>query len=116
MIQSMTRYERRDPDVIDKSRIARIARGSGRKQKEVGDLVKRFYQMKDMMKQLGGSDGLLSRMPGMDRLAPAGGFDPGSMLGEPPGPRAPMRKKNVASTKKKKRKQQRASRRKGRTR
>ena len=114
MIQSMTRHERRDPDVIDKNRVARIARGSGRKQKEVGDLVKRFYQMKDMMSQLGGAEGLLSRMPGMDKLAPAGGMDPGALLGGPPMPRTPMRKKNAASSKKKKRKQQRASRRRGR--
>ena len=118
MIQSMTRHERKDPDRIDKSRIARIARGSGRKQKEVSDLVKRFYQMKDMMAQLGGAEGLLSRIPGMDKLAasPAGGMDPSALLGGPMAPRAPMRKKNEASAKKKKRKQQRASRRRGRRR
>lgn len=119
MIQSMTKHERRDPDVLDKSRVARIARGSGRKQKEVSDLVKRFHQMKDMMAQMGGADGLLSRIPGMDRLAGAGpgggGFDPSSLLGAgPPSAKPAMRKKNEASNKKKKRKQQRASRRKGR--
>jgi len=121
MIQSMTKRERGDPDLIDKSRIARIARGSGRKQKEVGDLVKRFYQMKDMMAQLGGAEGLMSRIPGMDRLAPAGaaGFDPGSMLAGAAGPgppRAPMQSKNAAGARKKKRKQQRAARRRGRKR
>jgi len=118
MIQSMTRHERQDPDRIDKSRIARIARGSGRTQKEVGDLVKRFYQMKDMMSQLGNAEGLLSRIPGMDKLAPsgAGGFDPSALLAKSKGSRPPMRKKNVADTRKKKRKQQRASRRKGRRR
>lgn len=118
MIQSMTRHERREPDRIDKSRIARIARGSGHTQKEVGDLVKRFYQMKDMMSQLGDAEGLLSRIPGMDKLAPsgAGGFDPSALLAKPTGSRPPMRKKNVADTRKKKRKQQRSSRRKGRRR
>jgi signal recognition particle subunit SRP54 len=117
MIQSMTRQERGNPDVIDKSRVARIARGSGRKQKEVSDLVKRFHQMKDMMSQLGGADGLLSRIPGMDKLAPAGagGMDPSAFLSAP-GPKPPMQKKNASTTRKKKRKQQRAARRKGRRR
>jgi len=116
MIGSMTTAERKRPDVIDKSRVARIARGSGRKQKEVSDLVKRFYQMRDMMKALGQNEGLLSRIPGMDRLAGAGpgGIDPSAMLGGPAlgaGRRAPpMRAKNTAQAKKRKRKQAKKSR------
>ena len=55
MIGSMTKQERRDPSVINESRIARIAKGSGRTDQEVGDLLTRFNAMRDMMKQLGDS-------------------------------------------------------------
>ena len=41
MIHSMTRKERSEPDIINKSRAQRIARGSGRRPKEVLDLVDR---------------------------------------------------------------------------
>ena len=57
MIQSMTPSERRDPEHIDRSRASRIARGSGRQQSEVVDLVKRFRQMRDLMAAIGGADG-----------------------------------------------------------
>ena len=118
MIQSMTRQERKDPDVLDKSRIARIARGCGRQQKDVNALVKRFYQMRDMMGKLGaeGAENLLSRMPGMDRLAGAGGMDPGMLggFGGDKAPRGAQKKKGAEAARKKKRKQARASRKKRR--
>jgi signal recognition particle subunit SRP54 len=89
MIQSMTPAERLEPDRIDRSRASRIARGSGRLQSEVIDLVKRFRQMREMMAMLGGggAGGLLSRIPGMGQLAGAGGLDPSMLsgLGEPTG-------------------------------
>jgi signal recognition particle subunit SRP54 len=89
MIQSMTPAERTDPERIDRSRASRIARGSGRQQSEVTDLVKRFRQMREMMAMLGGggAGGLLSRIPGMGRLAGAGGLDPSMLagLGSPTG-------------------------------
>jgi len=83
MIQSMTPGERLEPDRIDRSRASRIARGSGRLQSEVTDLVKRFRQMREMMAMLGGggAGGLLSRMPGMGQLAGAGGIDPSMLSG-----------------------------------
>jgi len=77
MIRSMTRRERDEPELIDKSRASRIARGSGRRSKEVRDLVQRFLQMRQLMGQLGRGGGL----PGMSRLAGAGGMDPGALLG-----------------------------------
>jgi signal recognition particle subunit SRP54 len=81
MIHSMTRVERADPDVIDKSRASRIARGSGRRTREVLDLVQRFAQMRSVMGSLGGGGGLLGRVPGLGRLAGAGaGGDPMALL------------------------------------
>jgi signal recognition particle subunit SRP54 len=116
MIQSMTHSERKQPEVIDKSRVARIARGSGRKQKDVSDLLARFRQMRDMMAKLGadGAENFLARMPGMDRLAGAGGLDPSALMGGAAEPRAQQQKKGAAGARKKKRKQARTSRRKRR--
>jgi len=123
MIHSMTLGERRRPDSIDKSRAARIARGSGRKPKEVLDLVARFRQMREMMGSLGAPGGLLSRLPGMGGGAGlgAGGLDPSALLagmgGHPglSGP-GPMRSRQSDARKKNKRKQARKDRRKGRKR
>ncbi|MCX6775143.1 MAG: signal recognition particle receptor subunit alpha [DPANN group archaeon] len=53
IIQSMTKQERDNPDLIDGSRIRRIAKGSGRPESEVRDLVKQYNQMKKMMKMMG---------------------------------------------------------------
>ncbi|MEL6342811.1 MAG: signal recognition particle protein [Myxococcota bacterium] len=66
MIQSMTKQERRDPDVLsgNPSRMTRIARGSGRDLQEVRDLYDRFLQVRAMMGQLGQS-GLFGGLPGM---------------------------------------------------
>jgi signal recognition particle subunit SRP54 len=118
MIQSMTRAERARPDLIDKSRAGRIARGSGRKPKEVTDLVTRFSQMREMMGALGGGGGLLSRMPGMGRLAGAGlpgGVDPAALLGGGADRKARRaREARSRSQNKKKRKAARQARRKGR--
>jgi signal recognition particle subunit SRP54 len=53
IVLSMTREERRRPDMLNGSRRARIARGSGRTVQEVNRLIKQFGQMKKMMKQMG---------------------------------------------------------------
>ena len=53
IIQSMTAAERRRPDIIDGSRRARIARGSGTAQEDVSGLLKQFRQMRDLMKAMG---------------------------------------------------------------
>ena len=66
LIRSMTPGERARPEIIDKSRASRIARGSGRRSKEVRELVGRFGQMREMMAAVGGrGGGLLSRIPGL---------------------------------------------------
>jgi len=65
IICSMTRRERRNPDLLNGSRRKRIAAGSGTQVSDVNRLVKQFEQSRQMMKQLGGKR---RRMP----LLPAG--------------------------------------------
>jgi signal recognition particle subunit SRP54 len=58
IIQSMTFEERRKPQVINGSRRARIATGSGTKPQDVSALIKQFEMMRKMMKQqMGGIAG-----------------------------------------------------------
>ncbi len=52
IIQSMTPYERRHPEVLKATRKQRIAKGSGRSVEEVNRLLKQFDTMKEMMKKL----------------------------------------------------------------
>ena len=52
IIQSMTVYERRNPDVLNGSRKKRIAKGSGRSIQEINKLLKQFEEMKKMMKMM----------------------------------------------------------------
>ncbi len=51
IIDSMTREERANPKLLNGSRRARIARGSGRPVHEINQLVKQFQEMQRMMKQ-----------------------------------------------------------------
>jgi signal recognition particle subunit SRP54 len=53
IVQSMTRAERRHPELLNASRRARVARGSGTSVAEVNDLLKQFNLMKRMMKDMG---------------------------------------------------------------
>ena len=52
IILSMTKKERRNPDILKASRKKRIAEGSGRSVEEVNRLLKQFEQMKEMMKKM----------------------------------------------------------------
>ena len=117
MIQSMTPDERSQPDLIDKSRTSRIARGSGRRSRDVRDLIGRFDQMREMMASLGSKGGLLSRIPGLGDLAGAGagGLDPTGLLGSGGGVSRREASKR-RSRQKGKRKQARKSRKKNRRR
>ncbi len=54
IICSMTREERRRPEIIDGSRRRRIARGSGTDVQEVNQLLRQFQQVRDLMGRLGG--------------------------------------------------------------
>jgi signal recognition particle subunit SRP54 len=55
IIRSMTPHERRRPEVINGSRRARIAAGSGTSTTEVNHLLKQFKEMSRMMKRFGGA-------------------------------------------------------------
>jgi len=68
MVHSMTKAERQRPDVITDGRLKRIAKGSGRTEKEVRDLLKQYNSMRGVMKQVGSAPGLLARLPGMKQL------------------------------------------------
>jgi signal recognition particle subunit SRP54 len=104
IIRSMTPAERTTPKIINGSRRARIARGSGVEVMDVNQLLNRFEQAQKMMKQMGGMMGL----PGSRRKAtkspknkrkgtkgggggprgggfPGGGFPGGGMPKLPPG-------------------------------
>ena len=61
IIQSMTKSERSDPDIIDGSRRRRIAASSGTAPPDVSGLIKSFGQVRHMMKQMQGL-GPLGRM------------------------------------------------------
>jgi signal recognition particle subunit SRP54 len=50
IIQSMTKGEKADPDLLNTSRIKRIARGSGWPEGEVKELMKNYKNSKNMMK------------------------------------------------------------------
>ncbi len=52
IIYSMTKEERRKPEIIKASRKQRIAKGSGTSVQEINRLLDQFEQMKKMMKQL----------------------------------------------------------------
>ncbi len=54
IIQSMTKEERLNPEIINASRKRRIAKGSGTSIQEVNRLLKQFEDMKKMMKQMSG--------------------------------------------------------------
>ena len=88
IVQSMTPLERRDLKVLNGSRRARIALGSGRKVSDVNALVEKFTAAQKMMKQMrkGGA-------------APAGMGLPPGMPGLPPVPKkaAPAQKKKSKS-------------------
>ncbi|MBI3860183.1 MAG: signal recognition particle protein [Thaumarchaeota archaeon] len=56
IIQSMTRDEKADPQKINSSRLKRIARGSGRSEKDVRELLSRYKQMKGLAKNSKGRE------------------------------------------------------------
>ncbi|MDO9497789.1 MAG: signal recognition particle protein, partial [Nocardioides sp.] len=72
IIQSMTPAERANPKMIDGSRRARIAKGSGRMVSDVNQLVDRFFEARKMMMQMARGGGIPG-MPGMPGMPGPGG-------------------------------------------
>jgi signal recognition particle subunit SRP54 len=66
IIKSMTPTERANPDLLNPSRKARIAKGCGKDLAEVNAFMKQFEQMKQMMKMMNNMP-MGGRMPGMRR-------------------------------------------------
>ena len=65
MINSMTPYERNNPDSIDGSRRKRIAKGAGKEVTDVNAFMKQFEQMRKMMGQMNKMKGGMPGMGGM---------------------------------------------------
>jgi signal recognition particle subunit SRP54 len=63
IILSMTPKEREKPDVLNASRRARIAKGSGRPIAEVNRLLKQFKEMQGFMKHMRGMMGGMGGVP-----------------------------------------------------
>jgi len=79
MIDSMTKEERSNPDVIDLSRRRRIAAGSGNEPHEVKKFLEQFDVMRSMMRQFANMS-MWERMKMLTGLSKAGAFMPGSKM------------------------------------
>ena len=78
IVQSMTPAERRDPKILNGSRRARIAKGSGRQVSEVNNLVDRFGQAQKAMKMARSGAAIpgMPAMPGMPGMSGTGSTKP----------------------------------------
>ena len=72
IIQSLTPEERENPSIINESRIKRIAKGSGRPESEVRELLQQYKKIKKFMKSFGGISGL--KRGKLNQLAKRFGF------------------------------------------
>jgi signal recognition particle subunit SRP54 len=79
IIGSMTKKERRNPALLNGSRRARVAKGSGTTPAQVNQLLKQFQQMEKMMSKLsaGGIKGMMRGMKGLMGPGGMGGGFPG---------------------------------------
>jgi len=77
IMDSMTEQELKEPEVLNKSRIERIAKGSGTKEEDVRELIKQYKQMKKMFKKFKkiGSEKQLKKMQ------KKGGIDLAGLMG-----------------------------------
>jgi signal recognition particle subunit SRP54 len=79
MIDSMTKEERRDPDVIDMGRRRRIAQGSGTQPHEVKQFLQQFDQVRTLMRQMAQMS-MWDRIKMVTGLGKMGAFQPGAGL------------------------------------
>ncbi len=121
MILSMTPEERTRPEILDRSRQERVARGSGTKLADLGEMLKRFETMRKLIGGLGkggGMGGMLSRMPGLGKMLGGGlpGMDPAALRELGVGEEAPNRRAaraQKAEARRQKRKSMRKHKRRG---
>jgi signal recognition particle subunit SRP54 len=59
----MTQKEKDEPKTLNRSRIQRVARGSGTDEREVRELIKQYNNMRKMLKQMKGSRRMRRQMP-----------------------------------------------------
>jgi len=86
IVLSMTKKERRNPDILNGSRRLRIAKGSGTQVSDVNALIKQFSQMREMMRMMKGGKGKelmrrMGQMGGGRGGMPGGGFPGGGFPG-----------------------------------
>jgi signal recognition particle subunit SRP54 len=79
MIDSMTKAERRNPDIIDINRRRRIAAGSGTEPHEIKQFLGQFEQVRTLMRQMAQMS-IWERIKMVTGLGKAGAFMPGSKL------------------------------------
>jgi signal recognition particle subunit SRP54 len=84
MIDSMTKEERRNPDVIDINRRRRIAAGSGVEPHEVKQFLGQFETVRNLMRQMAQMS-IWQRIKMVTGLGKAGAFDPGAKMMKPKG-------------------------------
>jgi signal recognition particle subunit SRP54 len=76
MIDSMTKEEKKEPDIIDNSRRRRIATGSGTEPHEVKQFLQQFDQVRGFMRKIANMN-MFERMKMMMGLGKMGAFMPG---------------------------------------
>ncbi len=87
IIQSMTKEERKRPELMAANRKKRIARGAGVEVSEINKLLKMHRQMADMMKKMGKKGGMKGMAAAMKSMGMGGGMPPGAI---PQGGASPM--------------------------
>jgi signal recognition particle subunit SRP54 len=79
MIDSMTKEERRNPDVIDINRRRRIAAGSGTEPHEIKQFIGQFEQVRTLMRQMAKMS-IWERIKMVTGMGKMGAFQPGAKL------------------------------------
>jgi signal recognition particle subunit SRP54 len=79
MIDSMTKAERRNPDIIDLNRRRRIAAGSGTEPHEIKQFLGQFEQVRTLMRQMAKMS-MWERIRSITQLNKMGAFNPGARL------------------------------------
>ncbi len=83
IIDSMTKWERGHPELIDMSRRRRIAMGAGSTTNEVQTLLKHFEMMKKMMGKFGDIQDMAQKLPKQEELTPEQLANPGAFMPNP---------------------------------